>query len=235
MATLGAIDRFRASVLKDGVARPSKYEVIITPPKDLRKMVTNNSTLNIIEKNIGMACNSIVMPGRDLTAISVKQGQDLAREHVGAHTYEGTITATFYLDPNLDYKTFFEAWQNLAVNPITNNLNYYDNYIGSMSIHQLGAEQMLHDRANPFDGDNYTGENEYFREGPRNSYISERVNTREIYQTQATPVYGIKVEEVYPATVGQIEYAYATVDEVALLPVEFQYRRWQTIKIPGIE
>ena len=182
-----------------------------------------------------MACNSIVMPGRDLTAISVKQGQDLAREHVGAHTYEGTITATFYLDPNLDYKTFFEAWQNLAVNPITNNLNYYDNYIGSMSIHQLGAEQMLHDRANPFDGDNYTGENEYFREGPRNSYISERVNTREIYQTQATPVYGIKVEEVYPATVGQIEYAYATVDEVALLPVEFQYRRWQTIAYPGIE
>ena len=235
MARLGSIYRFRNSVLENGVARPSKYEVIITPPKDLKNMVTNNSTLNIIEKNIGMACNSIVMPGRDLTAISVKQGQDLAIEQVGAHTYEGTITATFYLDPNLDYKTFFEAWQNLAVNPITNNLNYYDNYVGSMSIHQLGAEQMLHDRANPFDGDNYTGENEYFREGPRNSYISERVNTREIYQTQATPVYGIKVEEVYPATVGQIEYAYATVDEVALLPVEFQYRRWQTIAYPGIE
>ena len=54
-------------------------------------------------------------------------------------------------------------------------------------------------------------------------------------KTQATPVYGIKVEEVYPATVGQIEYAYATVDEVALLPVEFQYRRWQTIAYPGIE
>lgn len=234
MATLGAIDRFRASVLKDGVARPSKYEVRITPPENI-KNVLEGSSLDIVSRNVGMACNSIVMPGRDLTAISVKQGQDLAIEQVGAHTYEGTITATFYLDPNLDYKTFFEAWQNLAVNPITNNLNYYDNYIGSMSIHQLGAEQMLHDRANPFDGDNYTGENEYFREGPRNSYISERVNTREIYQTQATPVYGIKVEEVYPATVGQIEYAYATVDEVALLPVEFQYRRWQTIKIPGIE
>lgn len=234
MATLGAIDRFRASVLKDGVARPSKYEVRITPPENI-KNVLEGSSLDIVSRNVGMACNSIVMPGRDLTSISVKQGQDLAIEQVGAHTYEGTITATFYLDPNLDYKSFFEAWQNLAVNPITNNLNYYDNYVGSMSIHQLGAEQMLHDRANPFDGDNYTGENEYFREGPRNSYISERVNTREIYQTQATPVYGIKVEEVYPATVGQIEYAYATVDEVALLPVEFQYRRWQTIQIPGIE
>ena len=121
MATLGAIDRFRASVLKDGVARPSKYEVRITPPENI-KNVLEGSSLDIVSRNVGMACNSIVRPGRDLTAISVKQGQDLAREQVGAHTYEGTITAT-----------------------------------------------------------------------------------------------------------------YATVDEVALLPVEFQYRRWQTIQIPGIE
>ena len=35
MATLGAIDRFRASVLKDGVARPTKYEVRINPPTAL--------------------------------------------------------------------------------------------------------------------------------------------------------------------------------------------------------
>ena len=237
MATLGAIDRFRASILKDGLARPTKYQVRINPPTDL--LAKDGPLDGILSeafiRDIGMACNSITMPGRDLTAVSVKQGQDLAREHVGAHTYEGTITATFYLDPNLNYKTFFEAWQNLAVSPGTNNVNYYDNYIGSMSIHQLGSEQMQHNRANPFDGDNYTGENEFFREGPRNSYIGERVNTREIYQSQATPTYGIKVEDVYPATVGQIEYAYATVDEVAILPVEFQYKRWQTIKIPGIE
>ena len=52
MARLGSIYRFRNSVLENGVARPSKYEVIITPPENLKNMVTNNSTLNIIEKNI---------------------------------------------------------------------------------------------------------------------------------------------------------------------------------------
>ena len=239
MATYGAIDRFRASILKDGLARPTKYEVRIAPPTALfaKNGPLDGTLTEAFVRNVGIACNSITMPGRDLTGVSVKQGQDLAREHVGAHTYEGTITATFYLDSNLDYKTFFEAWQNLAVNPITNNLNYYDNYIGSMSIHQLGSERMLQEKANAFDGDSYTGQEEYFMEGPQNRYKSQttRTNTREIYQSQATPTYGIKVEEVYPATVGQIEYAYATVDEVALLPVEFQYRRWQTIQIPGIE
>ena len=68
MATLGAIDRFRASVLKDGVARPSKYEVRITPPENI-KNVLEGSSLDIVSRNVGMACNSIVMPGRDLTAI----------------------------------------------------------------------------------------------------------------------------------------------------------------------
>ena len=228
MARLGSIYRFRNSVLENGVARPSKYEVIITPPENLKNMVTNNSTLNIIEKNIGMACNSIVMPGRDLTSISVKQGQDLAIEQVGAHTYEGTITATFYLDPNLDYKSFFEAWQNLAVNPITNNLNYYDNYIGSMSIHQLGSIPVT-ETTITLEQDTSGGSGDHRTSIHKHGFVEEKLHTHESIRK-----YGIQVEEVYPATVGQIEYAYATVDEVALLPVEFQYRRWQTIS-PGIE
>ena len=41
---------------------------------------------------------------------------------------------------------------------------------------------------------------------------------------------GMKVYEVYPETIGQIEYAYATVDSLALLPVEFQYRRWGSLR-----
>ena len=39
----------------------------------------------------------------------------------------------------------------------------------------------------------------------------------------------MEVLEVYPETIGQIEYAYATVDTLALLAVEFQYKKWKTI------
>ena len=52
----------------------------------------------------------------------------------------------------------------------------------------------------------------------------------EIYQLGGGGrTYGMEVQEVYPETIGQIEYAYATVDTLTLLPVEFQYRRWGTI------
>ena len=54
----------------------------------------------------------------------------------------------------------------------------------------------------------------------------------EIYQLGGGGrTYGMEVEEVYPATIGAIEYAYATVDAVAILPVSFQYRRWQEIDL----
>ena len=42
--------------------------------------------------------------------------------------------------------------------------------------------------------------------------------------------YGIRAEEVFPETIGGIEYAYATVDEVAKLSVSFQYRNWKEIE-----
>ena len=47
--------------------------------------------------------------------------------------------------------------------------------------------------------------------------------------SEAEKVYGVYVEEVFPETISPIEYAYAMVDEVQLLAVEFQYRRWYEI------
>ena len=230
MSTYRAIDRFRASILKDGLARPTKYEVRIAPPTALfaKNGPLDGTLTEAFVRNVGIACNSIIMPGRDLTGVSVKQGQDLAREQVGAHTYEGTITATFYLDPNLDYKTYFEAWQNLAVSSSTNNVNYYDNYYGSMSIHQLGSIPVT-ETTITLEQDTSGGSGDHRTSVNKHGFVEEKIHTHESIRK-----YGIQVEEVYPATVGQIEYAYATVDEVALLPVEFQYRRWQTIK-PGSE
>jgi hypothetical protein len=47
---------------------------------------------------------------------------------------------------------------------------------------------------------------------------------------EAKRTYGIQVQDVYPTTIGSIEYAYATVDTVALLSVSFSYRKWKEIE-----
>ena len=43
-------------------------------------------------------------------------------------------------------------------------------------------------------------------------------------------VYGVRCEEVYPATIGPIEYSYDSTDTIALLTIEFAYRRWKEVE-----
>ena len=61
-------------------------------------------------------------------------------------------------------------------------------------------------------------------------YYKDYIGTMNIYQLGGRGrTYGIKCDEVYPATIGPIEYAYETVDTIALLTVEFAYRTWSDI------
>ena len=46
-------------------------------------------------------------------------------------------------------------------------------------------------------------------------------------RTDNQRTYGVKCEEVYPATISPIEYAYESTDTIALLSVEFAYRKWK--------
>ena len=212
MATRGVIDRFKASVLRTGLARAARYEVVIHPPPLLTQLYGDISNLT---RNVGISCDTIALPGHDLNTHSAKYGTGLAKEMVTGHKFEGTIAATFYLDTEMKTKMFFDAWQQLAVHPETNKVSYYKDYIGSMDIFQLGSK------------------NEPKKTNVREQYgvhpfeESEQRADRMHYVTDRA--YGIHAIDVYPETIGQIEYAYATVDTVALLPVEFQYRRWKTV------
>ena len=230
---MGAINSFQAQMKKaNGFARLARYEVVLTPPPKMALSMNDiGFDLADYSQGLSMMCDSITMPGKDLKTGPVKHGQELQREQVQAHVFEGTITATFYLENNLAAKSFFEVWQDQAVSNGSNNVNYYDDYIGTMKIYQLGAELLQQTQKSPFDGDHYTGKKEYFLEGPRNSYISQttRDNTREVHQSIPVRTYGIEVEEVFPATVGQIDYAYATANELARISVEFQYKNWKTM------
>jgi hypothetical protein len=177
------------------------------------------------------------MPGHDLNTHSAKYGTAIETQMVSGHKFEGTITATFYLDTNFETQSYFTLWQNAAVNNKTNKVSYYEvdgvkNYAGTMRIYQLSSDYGGVKTVNsPFDGEHYTGKYEgYIDSGnPHKDAVKIRRNTREVGQMVTKRTYGMEIQEVYPETIGQIEYAYATVDAVALLPVEFQYRKWRTL------
>ena len=207
---MGAIDNFRALMKKsDGFARAARYEVILTPPAG--SALANSAKT----REVQLLCDTIIMPGHTLDSASVKYGTAVATEMVTGHAYEGTIEATFYLDQELDVKSFFDTWQESAVDTETNTVSYYKNkdnkhnYVTSMQIYQLGSKSRQKTNIN-FDVD--TGLS-----------FDKKVHS------EAERVYGINVEEVYPTTIGGIEYAYASAGELAKLTVSFQYRRWKEI------
>jgi hypothetical protein len=205
---MGAISNFQAQISKaDGLARVARYRVLLTPPAGVGTKSMQETT--------NLFCNTISMPGHDLQTSTVKHGTEINREMVIGHGYEGTIEATFYLDQELDLKSYLDAWQEAAISTTRNTVSYYKNasgnhnYVGSMQIFQLGSKS--------------TGQTKFqFNSG-------EGISLDKKMHAEAEDVYGINVEEVFPTTIAPIEYAYATVDEVALLTVSFQYRKWTEI------
>ena len=212
-----------------GFARPSRYEIILTAPQDLNPLFAPEAS-----REISLLCDTISMPGHDLQTHSAKYGTGIETMMVNGHGYEGTIAATFYLDVPLHIKRYFDTWQELAISTTRNTAAYYKNdnplpgestfnYVGTMEIYQLSSRletQTTLEMADAPEG--------YHKEAYGvNDYVKKKTS----YDTHKTiRTHGMKVEEVYPATIGAIEYAYETTDTIAKLAVEFQYRKWETIR-----
>ena len=158
-----ALQDFIASMNRSkGFARLSRYAVVITPPSNLNRLITQAQTetgalgeitfeqetnmdqLKAMSANLGqqlsLHCNSISMPGHDLQAQDMQHGSAPGRQIVQSHDYAGTIAASFYLDSHLRERHYFEKWQKMAVSTTTHKANYYNDYIGSMEIYQLSFE-----------------------------------------------------------------------------------------------
>ena len=222
---MGAISNFQAQMkAAKGFARTARYEVVLFPPESLKKsLLADGIDLDIYTRGLTMMCDSVTMPGKDLSTESVKHGQELERQQVSAHVFEGTITASFYLENNLAAKSFFELWQDHVVSNGSNTVNYYDDYVGTMEIFQLSS--VLVTSTTITKDEDVSGGSQDHRTSSKKHGMKEKVSS----QHKTIQTYGIKVNEVFPATVGQIEYAYSSVNEVARIPVEFQYKSWRTM------
>ena len=154
------INRFIAEVNQgEGVARPNRFLIMVNPPQ---RILTESEVLasefgggsagtkNDLEsltmvRNIGMMCNKIDMPSRDINTTShIMYGPK--REMPYAYSFSGTIEATFYGDKFLRQRQFWETWQKKIFNYQTHNMNYYDDYVGSMDIMQLGQFESEQDK-----------------------------------------------------------------------------------------
>ena len=134
----------------DGYARANRYEVMLNAPTG-EKGTTPTNLQNIFSKVMGQAkgdgtvrktglrCESISFPGRNLDTTPDTNIYGPTREIVNGFSF-AEITGTFVWSSDMREKLFFETWQRLAFNPQTWSLGYYDDYVGSIDIHQLDEQ-----------------------------------------------------------------------------------------------
>jgi len=194
-----------------GYARSAQYELILNFPDGIVNATRRSQSLSL-------NCETLSWPGHDLQTQSRKHGNEPERFLVQSHGFEGTITAGFYLSLDHSERFLLEQWQELAVNRFTHKANYYNEYVGSAEIYQLGSAPATR---------------QFFSrtaEGPRNSEITTTL-TGEDKTHIAVRTYGITLQDVYPSTIALTEMSYATPNEVQRLLVTFQYRQHLPLNI----
>ena len=153
----GTIQRFISQVNQgEGFARTNRFIVRINPPAPVRLMDIqagppnmppeshsvayggkNELESNVMLENVDMMCNKVTLPNRDInTQPHIMYGPK--REMPYAYSFSSSVEMTFYGDKFLRQRLFFENWQKKIMDLGTHNINYYDDYVGSMDIMQLG-------------------------------------------------------------------------------------------------
>ena len=154
------IGRFQSKMNEgEGFARPNRFMVDFILPRGLNEQASNEagadqftfqeevqrSTLpgqlqaeTELQRGLRAFCFAAELPGRNVDTAPLKT-YGPKREIVYGHSYSQEITLSFYADKFLRQRSFFELWQNSAMDLATNNVHFYDEYTGAIRIYALGA------------------------------------------------------------------------------------------------
>tara|TARA_Y100000389_G_C17461270_1_gene521903 strand:- start:3056 stop:3988 length:933 start_codon:yes stop_codon:yes gene_type:complete len=204
----GVLQRFQAQINQgEGMARPNRFYVVINPPQkiattpggppsQLSKDTQNDLTSGQMRENMQMMCNKISLPSRDINTAPAKT-YGPKREMPYAYSFNGEIELTFFGDKFLRQRMFWENWQKQIFSTETHDMKYYDDYVGSIDIFQLGQFDAKAD-------------------------------------DDARVTYAVRLYEVYPQTISQIEYAYGSNNTIVEVPVTLNFRTWSNLTIDQV-
>ena len=120
-----------------GFSRPSRYEVLIIPPRGSNNNptsgdISNNKTI----RESSLACESISFPGRNIDTTTDTNIYGPTREIASGFSY-AEVSATFRCSSDMKEKLYFETWQKQSFNTQTWSIQYYEDYIGAVQIFKL--------------------------------------------------------------------------------------------------
>lgn len=153
-----SLDRFKARVLGEGLARTNRFEVLITPPLSL-------PTFSSDREKISMFCEVSNFPPLTLNVRQLKIfGPNFQRPISSDYGGDG-LSMIFHVDREMRIKSLFDSWIELIVNSVDWTVLYPSDYQTTITIRQLDEQN------------NVTYEIELYEAFPRSMNIMELNNS----------------------------------------------------------
>ena len=132
----------------NGYAQPNRFEILINAPSKRALPPNSGFQTNIHAgrerksdiRSISLRCDSISLPGRNLSTMTDSNIYGPTREIVEGVTFAEDINIVFNGSSGLDERVFFENWQRQAFNEETWNIGYYKDYVADIDIYLLDKQ-----------------------------------------------------------------------------------------------
>lgn len=125
------ISDFISEVKTRGLARVNRFVVTVSLP----------TTTADEDRLVSLFCENTSLPGMNIATTPHRINGE-SRELPYERTFE-TIQLSFYVDSGMAVKAGFDGWMNSVVDPVSRNINYYENYIRNMTIDVLNVEEEI--------------------------------------------------------------------------------------------
>ena len=218
--TDNTIGRFRAAMASaEGYARPSRYAIRLFPPSNLRKLVEQqNATTTRGGTNFDAEMyNDTLSQVEAYTARGIQNLNQTIGRQVNIHCDTVTMPGRDLLQQEVQYGSDVKR-QMVQTHTYEGNISatfYADKYMRERQFFEmwqnLCVDPISH-TANYYDS--YVGKMHIYQLG------SDTEVNRDM------PTYAIEALDVYPTTIGPVEYSYGKSNEIARVTVGFAYKQW---------
>jgi len=220
--TENTIGRFRAAMASaEGYARPNKFAIRLFPPTSLyRSIKMQNATTN----RQGQVLDSEMYNGTgQVQAFSSEVLQNLNKtigRQINIHCDSVTMPGRDLVQQEVQYGSDVKR-QMVQAHTYEGNISatfYADKFMRERQFMEFWQNLCV-------DPVTHTA-----------GYYDDYVGKMHIYQLGADseedrdmPTYAIEALDVYPATIGQVEYSYGSNDQIAKVTVQFAYKSWRNM------
>ena len=220
------ISEFVSQVQKSkGFARQNKFEVVITPPSNLKSLLSNN---------FYYANGQVTDTSDHRWSAQVETGNEGIRSAWNALQEMKDVgeSLTLLCDtvtmPGFDLQTHGVQYASEPKVDVVQTHGFASNVAATFYLSTDLRERHFFEQWQKMAVSKTTHKANYY-----DDYIGEM----EIFQLDGNGeiTYGIKATEVYPTTIAGIEYAYANTNQIAIQSVNFQYRQWFNMTNDAIE